>query len=192
MPVEGRPLRQLVALLAVVVVEQAQLDALRVLREDREVRARPVPASRPAGTAGPARSCGWVPRRRQPRRVYRASGASQITPSGGSVQLGRPLLAVPGRAPRRRSRRRCRRPSRRRRVASVLSTSRQRPGARQPDAVARAAAPARSCRRRRARARPRVREARERDHVGGARRSARASANPAGSPSTSQSAGSSR
>ena len=43
MPVQRRALGQLDARLAVVGVEQAQLDALRVLGEDREVRPLPVP-----------------------------------------------------------------------------------------------------------------------------------------------------
>ena len=67
-PVEGRPLRQLDALFAVVVVEQAELDPLRMLGEDREVRAAAVPSrTQRERTARPDRS--WVPVDRQPRRV---------------------------------------------------------------------------------------------------------------------------
>ena len=53
MPVERRALGQLDTPLAIVVVEQAELDALRVLREERKVRSLSVPrraeGKRPAG-----------------------------------------------------------------------------------------------------------------------------------------------
>ncbi len=71
-PVEGRALGQLDPCLDVPLVEQAELDPLRVLREDREVRAAAVP--RRSEWERPARPDG-----------HRASGTSQTTPSGGSV-----------------------------------------------------------------------------------------------------------
>ena len=113
-PVEGRPLRQLVALLAALGVEQAELDALRVLREEREVGALPVP--RRAQRERPARpdhavGCLSVANRAEstgPRVRARARPAA--APAARPTTAGRAT-----RAPRRRPPRCCRRPSRRRR-----------------------------------------------------------------------------
>ena len=114
-PDVSRALFQRHAGLAVLVVEQAELDALGVLREEREVRAVTVPR-RPERerTAGPG-------------DAHASSGTSHTTPSGGSVTspengwschgvssaITRPRLPIPDPPYS---------------VASVFSTSRHAPG----------------------------------------------------------------
>ena len=75
MPVERRALAHGDALLVAVLVEEAELDRLGTLREDREVRAVAVPVR--------------AERERPPRpdgaRHAAPSGWSQTTPSGGTV-----------------------------------------------------------------------------------------------------------
>ena len=102
-PVERGALGELDALLGVVVVEQAQLDPLRVLGEQGEVGSVPVPASRPGGTACPARRLS--PQSRYPQEGARQCGEHHITGfqsdvAGGDDRLGRLLQRDVGRAAR--------------------------------------------------------------------------------------------
>ena len=114
-PVVRRPLGQLDAGLAALVVEQAELDPLRVLREEGEVRSAPVP--RRPQRKGPTR----------PRAGHPASGTSHTTPSAGSVtspEYGWSCHGVASAA----TRPRLPTPEPPYSTASVFSTSRQPPG----------------------------------------------------------------
>ena len=80
MPVERRALVQLDALLPPMLVEEAELDAVGVLGEEREVRPVAVPfRAERERLAGPDPAVGGD------RHDQAATGRSQMTDSGGSV-----------------------------------------------------------------------------------------------------------
>ena len=95
-PVERRPLVDVDALLAAVLVEQAELDALGVLREEREVRAAAVPVGpereRPPGPHLAAASRAQLHRLR--RRGRRRASPRRGGASAPAMRAGRRARAA--------------------------------------------------------------------------------------------------